>query len=183
MTDVEILLDMFCHSALINPEHANNKYKCTLTEHNAPDSSVTILGLPADALIIKIDAFPSPSGIFKCENGECKRADFVIISAERKCILYIEMKRTKGGRAQIVKQLQGAQCLIRYCQEVGIVFWQEKKFLRGYKPRFISIGHTRISKKRTQIDRKAKRHDTPDKAMKIDWSKSLRFNNIAGLGS
>jgi len=100
---------------------------------------------------------------------------------EKKCILYIEIKRTKDKWDKIVRQLMGAQCFIKYCQEVGKVFWNENSFLTGYENRFINIGHTSIARRKTRITRKEKRRDTPDRAMKIDWPNHLQFKQLAGL--
>jgi hypothetical protein len=183
MPDMEILSQMIKDTALVQQQNEYGKPLVKLCEPQAPDSSATIRNLPADTVVIKVDAFCSPDNVFNGGNGECKRADYVIISAEKKCIIYIEMKRTKDGWNQIVKQLLGAQCFIKYCQEVGKAFWGENDFLKGYKSRFISIGHTSIAKKKTRIDKNADRHDTPQRAMKVNWPNYLQFNQIAGLGA
>lgn len=183
MPDSKILSQMIKDSALVKLQNENGKLLVRLCEPQVLDSNATIRNLPADAVVIKIDAFRSPDDIFNGGNGECKRADYVIISIEKKCVIYIEMKRTKDGWNQIVKQLLGAQCFVKYCQEVGKGFWNEKEFLSGYKSRFISIGHTSIAKKKTRITRNSDRHDTPDRAMKVDWPNYLQFNQLAGLGA
>jgi hypothetical protein len=183
MPDMDILSQMFKDTALVQPQKEYGKLFIKLCEPQAPDSSATIRNLPADAVVIKVDTFRSPDNVFNGEHGECKRADYVIISSEKKCIIYIEMKRTKGEWNQIVKQLLGAQCFIKYCQEVGKRFWNENEFLNDYKNRFISIGHTSIAKKKTRITRNAAQHDTPNRTMKIDWPNNLQFNQLAGLGA
>ena len=183
MADMDILSQMIKGTALVQQEEEYGKPFVKLVESQAPDSSATIRNLPADAMVIKADAFRSPDDIFTGKNGECKRADYVIISAEKKCIIYIEIKRTKDGWNQIVKQLLGSQCFITYCQEIGKGFWNETNFLNGYKNRFISIGHTSIAKKKTRMTRNADRHDTPERAMKVDWPHYLQFNQLAGLGA
>lgn len=182
MPDMAILSQMIKGTALVQLEEEYGKPLVKLSEPQTPDSSATIRNLPADAMVIKVDTFRSPNDVFNGENGECKRADYVIISAEKKCIIYIEMKRTKDEWNQIVKQLLGSQCFVKYCQEVGKGFWNENEFLNGYKNRFISIGHTSIAKRKTRITRNAERHDTPDQAMKVDWPHYLQFNQLAGLG-
>lgn len=182
MPDVDILSQMIKDTALVQQEEEYGKSLVRLREPQEPDSSATIRNLPADALVIKVDAFHSPDDIFNGAKGECKRADYVIISVEKKCIIYIEMKRTKDGWNQIVKQLLGAQCFVKYCQEIGKSFWNENDFLKSYKNCFISIGHTHIAKKKTRITRNADRHDTPDRAMKIDWPNYIQFNQLAGSG-
>jgi hypothetical protein len=183
MSDMKILSQMIKDTALVPLLNEYGKLLVKLCEPQAPDSSVTIRNLPADAIVIKVDAFNSPDAIFKGEKGECKRADYIIISTEKKCILYIEIKRTKHGWEQIVNQLKGAECVVKYCQEIGKSFWNENSFLTGYKSRFISVGHTSLAKKKTRITRNAERHDTPELAMKVDWPNYLQFNQLASLGA
>jgi hypothetical protein len=180
MSDMDILKKMIKATALLDIQDEYGKKFVKLYEPQARDSNATIRNLPADTLVIKVDAFRSPDDIFNGANGECKRADYVIISAEKKCILFIEIKRTKDSWEQIVKQLLGAQCFITYCQEIGKSFWQENTFLKDYQHRFISIGHTSIAKKKTRITKNAEKNDTPAKAMKVDWPNHLQFNQLAG---
>ncbi len=72
---------------------------------------------------------------------------------------------------------------MKYCQEVGKGFWDEKDFLNDYKSCFVSISHTTsIPKKKTRITRSAEHHDTPEKTLKIDWPHYLQFNKLIGLG-
>lgn len=180
MEDMEILSQLIRTAALVPLQDEYGKLFVKLNEPQIPDSFATIRNLPSDAMVVKVDSFRSPDDIFNGGNGECKRADYVIISAEKKCILFIEVKRTKDEWGQIVKQLMGAQCFINYCQEIGKSFWRESNFLAGYESRFISIGHTSIAKRQTRITKSASRHDTPEKAMKVDWPHHLQFNQLAG---
>jgi len=180
MDDMEILLQLIKSSACIPLQDSYGKKFVKLNEPQAPDSSAEIRNMPSDALVIKVDAFHAPNDMFNGGNGECKRADYVIISAEKKCILYIEIKRTKDRWEQVVKQLIGAKCFMVYCQEVGKSFWKEKNFLCEYKHRFISIGHTSIPKRKTRITRNSPKHDSPEKAMKVEWPSYLQFNQLVG---
>ena len=97
-----------------------------------------------------------------------------------KVIIYIEMKATKGTIQGIIQQLAGAQCFITYCREIGKAFWNERDFLKGYRQRFVSIGHTSIPKRKTRITHHPGSHDQPDKMLKIDWPRHLQFNQLAG---
>ena len=181
MQDMEILSQMIKNTALFPLQEEYGKKFVKLYEPQAPDSAATIRNLPSDAIVIKVDAFRSPDDIFKGTKGECKRADFVIVSAAKRRILYIEIKRNKDGWEQIVKQLTGAQCFVKYCREIGRAFWKEEAFLDGYEPRFISIGHTSIAKRKTRITKKSIKHNSPEKAMKVDWPNYLQFNQLAGV--
>lgn len=180
-TDRKILSQMFRETALVSLGEKHGKPFVELREPQSPDSVVTIMNVPADAVVLKVDAFDSPDSIFKGEKGECKRADYAIISAEKKCILYIEIKSVKDEWPQIVKQLKGAECVVKYCREIGKTFWEENSFLSDYTNRFISIGHTRVPLRKTKITDDEGLHDAPERAMKIDWPHFLQFNRLAGL--
>jgi|CXWL01.1.fsa_nt_gi hypothetical protein len=181
MSDIQILDEMVSQNAKLAVETANGKNKVVLIEPQ-DNLSVTLSGLPDNAIILKADAFKSPDTIFNGTKGECKRADFVIVAniGKKKVIVCIEMKATKDSRKEIVQQLTGAQCLARYCQEIGRQFWQQRDFLEGYVYRFVSIGHISIAKQKTRISRQAPIHDHPDKMLKIDWPHHLEFNHLAG---
>jgi hypothetical protein len=180
MSDAEILKAMLKDSAIVQLQVEYSKNIAVLTEPQVQDSTAKIHNIPDEAIIIKIDSFSAPKDIFRGDQGECKRADFVIISEEKKCILYIEIKRSKDSWEQIVKQLLGAECVIKYCREVGKSFWNNQDFLKNYKHRFISIGHTSIAKKKTQISKSTKIHDSPNVAMKINWPHHVEFNMLVG---
>jgi hypothetical protein len=183
MTDIELLDQMVKDEAKVVLEDRNGKQYVVLNEPQCPSGSVTIAGMPDNAIVIKADSFKAPDSIFKGEKGECKRADFVIVadSGQKKVILCIEMKYRKGKPSEIVQQLRGTRCLLSYCQEIGKVFWDKKDFLKGYVYRFISIGNLSISKQKTRIDRQPAIHDRPELMMKIDWPNSrIEFNLLAG---
>lgn len=182
MPDIDILNQMINDSAKVQLLNHYNKMKAELAETACPRSSIVIYGIPENAVIIKVDAFLSPDSVFVGSKGECKRVDYVIVSNEggRKIIVYIEMKARKGQLTEIIQQLKGAQCFIAYCREIGKAFWNEPDFMKKYRHRFVSIGHTSIPKRKTRITRGSGKHDQPEKMLKIDWPHYLQFNKIAG---
>lgn len=182
MSDIDILSNMIKTTVTIPLVDDNGRKKVLLEETQCSDSSVIIYGLPENTIAIKADAFKSRESFFSGSRGECKCADFIIVAdaPNKKIILCIEMKKTKGPRIGIVQQLNGAQCLALYCQEIGKAFWGQEEFLDDYKFRFISIGHISIDKHKTRIDQPSGLHDKPEKMMKIDWPRYLEFNRLAG---
>ena len=175
----DILYQMINSDARVTMSKPHGKRnQAELCEPQCADSKVTIYGLPDDAVIIKADAFTSPDSIFQGNKGECKRADYVVISESKKIILYIEIKSRKGTHQEIVKQLQGAQCFVIYCREIGRVFWNSREFLRNFQDRFISIGHTGIPKRPTRITPSVAKHDRPESMLKIDWPHHVEFNRL-----
>jgi len=183
MTDLDILRQMIKDSARLQLIDKYGRKTVELTEPQHPNSSATIFGLPDNAIVVKVDAFKSPDDIFDGSQGECKRADFVIVAetGNRKIILYIEMKATKGRENEIIQQLAGAQCFVAYCREIGKTFWQQQTFLAQCVERFISIGRTgSINKTKTKVERRSAAHDRPDRMLKITSPHHIEFNHLAG---
>jgi hypothetical protein len=182
MSDLDILNEMIKETAKMPLSTEYGKPCVRLIEPQATDSSVTICGLPPSAMVIKADTFQPPDSIFCGSKGECKRADYVIIAdtGDKKRILYIEMKKTKGTRQDIISQLHGAKCFIHYCQEIGKTFWGETDFMRDFHARYVSFGHTSIPKKKTRIDRSTGTNTTPETMMKVDWPGRQQFNHLVG---
>lgn len=62
MTDMEILSEMIKDNAKETLHTQYSKNSVTLKESQSPDHSVTINGVPSDAVVIKVDeAFTSPN--------------------------------------------------------------------------------------------------------------------------
>ena len=182
MSDITTLDRMIHPNAKLPLVNDYDKAYVILEEAQAPDSTVRINGLPQDAIIIKIDAAFKNDQFFSGDRGECKRADYAVIAetGNKKRIVYIEMKKTKGQRIAIIKQLKGAKCVMDYCCKIASVFYEKSAFLSDYEPRFISFGHTAIRKRRTRITRSESTHSTPERMMKIDWPANIQFEHIAG---
>lgn len=86
MSDIAILKEMIKETAIVPLEGNDNKKKVILREPPPANYSVTIHEMPNDdeVIIIKADTFSSPNQVFQGNNGECKRADFVIIANTNK---------------------------------------------------------------------------------------------------
>jgi hypothetical protein len=185
MDDFEILDRMIQSKAKVElVDSGSSKQKVVLAE--ADLYAVTILGMPdrENVIIIKGDAFEAPQQIFNGKHGECKRADFMIIARldeRRKYVIYIEMKArvTTSKEKEIIQQLQGTQCFLKYCEEIGKVFWEEPNFLTGYKARFVSFRNIGLNKRPTR-EKVATLHDRPDRMLKLNSTKSIQFNQLIG---
>ncbi|HAT1792797.1 TPA: hypothetical protein RG395_000054 [Legionella pneumophila] len=178
--DIDILNEMIKDHVLVSLEDNYDKKHVILREDQTDDSSVKISNMPSDALIIRADMFKAPKDFFNNSKNECKRADFIIISVERKIILFIEMKRDKGNWKEIVKQLMGADCLLSYCIEIGKSFWDKADFLKNFDRRYISICETRIPKQKTRIIKPSHLNDKPANALKISSTRNIQFNQLVG---
>jgi hypothetical protein len=184
-TDLDILNDMVMDSAKVNLESRSDpdKASVTLKEPQSPTSKVTIYGLPFDAIVIKVDKFKSPDTILTKARDQRKRSDYIIVASKnnKKNILYIEIKTTKGNAKDIIKQLKGSVCFVGYCKEIAKEFWHEKDFLSKFNPRFVSITRTSsIDKKRTRINKKHNPNDTPERMMKLKYPNKQQFNELVG---
>ncbi len=179
-----ILEEMINPDAKVLLQHCNEtRGSVCLTERNKPDSKVNIVGIPREALVIKVDNYWSPERIFSHDSrrGHCKRADFIIVvETERKRrILFIEMKSTSKQHNAVEQQLRGAACFIEYCKAIANHFWNEPKFLSQFEPRFVSFSHTSIAKKPTRIDRNTL-NNAPETMMKLQSAQRAHFDHLVG---
>lgn len=180
--DITILDKIIKDDAKVDLIGDSNKKKVILTETHCIDYSVTIKGIPDDSLVIKTDVFDAPKSLFQGEKGECKRCDYVIISDtdKQKIILLIEMKADKAIEKEVIQQLKGGKCLVKYCQQIGIEFWEERNFLSDYDYRFISLKKVNLAKKSTREKKQQKLHNSPENMLKIYSPQTLQFNKLIG---
>lgn len=129
-------------------------------------SSVVITGLPMDSFVFKADAFPQPQALFNDVEEVRKRADYILLAKDstKKCVVFIEMKRTKDSRHGIIAQLRGAACIMDYCNAVLKRVWGE--VARGFDEHFVSCAHT-SSKRGTYPNRHDSIHNVPDRFLKL----------------
>ncbi|MGB5770925.1 MAG: hypothetical protein WBM32_13810, partial [Crocosphaera sp.] len=138
--DLNILDEMIQDEARIQLTDNHGKKQVILPEVQGK-YEITIRNVPENTIVIDPEKFESPKTIFKGDKGECKRADYIIISHEnkKKIIIILEMKAGKATEKEVIKQLKGAECFVYYFQKIGKSFWGNSSFLNGYKYRFISI--------------------------------------------
>jgi hypothetical protein len=185
MTELEVLNNMIKDSAkvgLISKSDSKTAH-VILKEPQSPTSKVTIYGLPLDAIVIKVDKFKSPDTILTENEGQRKRADYIIVSnkGSKKNILHIEIKTTKYDEKNSIKQLKGAVCFVGYCKAIAKEFWNEDKFLSEFHPRFVCFAHTgSIQKKQTKITKKSKGNGTPERMMKVSYPNKVQFDRLVG---
>ena len=88
MDDCSIFLELIADKALIE-KVARYELNTVSLEETKENVKFEIRGIPDDAFVIKLDKYFSVDSIFKGNHGECKRADFIIVSHEDKKIIYI----------------------------------------------------------------------------------------------
>jgi hypothetical protein len=189
----QILEALFQPSAIIRPRPSQyGKPELELKEPRKttePGESgeaeyvVLIRDIPSDAWAIKADLFTQPQAIFRGSKGECKRADYILISEEKKKIIFIELKQTKEStqRNHIIEQLKGAHCLMHYCQEIVCRFWGVSNFLHGCDKRYVHINGPRpsVNKRSTCAKARPTKHDSPENHMRIAHKTYISFNELA----
>lgn len=180
MSDIEILSELLLKSALISLENEYGKPIIKLQEEGVKGSVSCIRNIPSDAIVIKADDFPAPKTFFKGNKGECKRADFIIISEEKKVILYVELKAGEKDAGHIIKQLKGASCVVAYVKEIGKKYWDQDTFLDDYAHRFVGMVNLSISKKPSRY-KSGLLHDSPESFLKISSPHHLQFNELAAV--
>lgn len=85
MSDLDILKRLIQGKALITLEdHYNGKKKVTLREPQTENSYLKLHNVPYDSLVIDLDSAFSNDNFFQGSQGECKRADFIIVSEDIK---------------------------------------------------------------------------------------------------
>lgn len=181
MSDYEILKNLIKPSACVSLEKNYGKFNVNLIEAKEKDSSVYLRDVPFDCVVIKTDKFPSPDKIFKCENFECKRSDYVLISEEKKCILYIEIKKTKDTNQDIIRQFYGAISVMAYIKTAGRLFFSDN-FLNDYTSRYVAFTYARtICKRATTSDNFKRNHDKPENFYKVSNPSNVFYKHIVGL--
>lgn len=185
MTDIEILREMLvCDNDVQVPlqQRQGRPPSVELIDKQA-NTTVKITGLPDDSIVIGAETFETPVYVFKGSKGERKRADFVIVSNDkkgRKWVICIEIQK-QGGKTpeHVTNQLKGAICVVKYCQCIGKTFWKENHFLNDYNYRFVSVICTSINKKGTQHKVPPSLWDSPKRPWKIPGT-SHHFKKLIG---
>lgn len=177
----QVLAELLEPNAVIWPRvNIHGKRELKLCEPDEADCVVLIRDVPPDALALKADLFPQPRGVFKGSKGECKRADYIIISEERKTIIFVELKLTRAQQNHVTQQLKGAHCLLHYCQEIVFRFWGVPSFLCDCSKRYVHIVRSSLHKRPTRPSKKSRpaKHDTPENHMRIANSNYISFNAL-----
>ncbi|NJN73528.1 MAG: hypothetical protein HC799_12335 [Limnothrix sp. RL_2_0] len=155
--DLTILAELVSEDAQVLPiDTVYGGQEVTLTEEEDIDYFIKIKGLSEQILIIKCDKFPAPKSIFKNSKRECKRADYIILTntENKKTAVFLELKKGNPDNAELICQLKGAFCFLKYCQKIGQVFWEKPNFLAGYEYKFAvikEIPKVNLKKKTTRI--------------------------------
>lgn len=179
MTDTAVLRQVLQPAIVVPLDDHYNRKKLVLREKQANDSCVEIYNVPEDSIVIDLDRAFSNQGLFRGSQGECKRADYVLISETEQTVLFIELKQGTKERTEIIGQLRGALCVFEYCQVIAREFFHEPAFLRHYQQRFVAFKHTSSRQRKTVIERGVAVHATPEQALMVSNARSVQFKQMA----
>lgn len=173
MSDLDVLRELINGEALVPlVEPPYGRKTVVLGEsgnQGGAQYSIKIKGIPDAAIVVKADVFSSPESVFSCQRGECKRADYVIVtnSETANFIVHVEMKKGEGNAGEIISQLKGSECFIAYCRAIVCRFWQQPGFLDRYENRFVTFRRIGTSKSRTRESCSSVLHDVPERMFRI----------------
>lgn len=181
MDESDILQELFNPDCLVPLEEQYGKPLLRLREPGAPDSFVEIVQIPNDLIAIDLDANFSNERLFQSGLGKgvCKRSDFILLSVQLRCAIFIEMKRGAPDASDIRKQLIGGLCAYEYVDRIIDRFYG-KCFLASYSRRFIALLDT-VAQKRPTKQVSLPLHDSPGNMLKLKGMKKLQFNQLARL--
>lgn len=183
MEPSEIIAELFNANCLIATADLYGKKCVTLVEPGAPDSSVEIRHLPDDAIVIDLDANFANDRLFQSGTGRgvCKRNDFMILSIQESCVIFLEMKRSGASGSDLSKQLVGGSCVFDYCCCIVKEFFGES-FLKDFKRRFVAVLDTVAAKTPTNSPMPPL-HDAPNSFLRLRGKKVLQFQELARLNA
>ena len=180
-----LLKELFADKLYVSTfvEHGRNCVKLKETGKNARLREVTIIDLPSDSIVVKIDKFEQPKTLFKGKNGECKRCDYILALAKekRRFLLFIEMKSGRLNNAEVQQQFKGAECVIDYCDAVIDRFHSQKDVFKSYEKRFVIFYKPNLAKRTTQPFRKPAKNDSPEKALKYPSPHNPSIKMLLGI--
>lgn len=183
MDDFGVLRELLRDDAVVRAQRgAYGKPEIVLSEPQTEGFEgyeVRITKVPEEAIALKVDKFPAPEHIFKGSQGECKRADFLIIIDG--VMVFIELQKSNDkSEKEIICQFKGAQCFVDYCRGIGEKFWNKNGFLgaTGYVQYFVSINHINVDKRPTRSKRKP--NIKPEDMLKISspGENGLQFRSL-----
>jgi hypothetical protein len=171
--DCEILSDLISNNvrtSLTSLPNFSNEVRLTENIDNT-SYSIKIKGLPKETLILKADEFPALLNFFKGLQGECKRADYIILTniKNKKIAIFLELKSGNPDNKDIINQLKGAFCLYKYLQKIGQIFWDYTDFLIDYEIKFAVI---------KEIPQKIKLKKQTTKFKKENLVSQIPLNNL-----
>ena len=154
------------HGEFVN-DHGSHYARLRERAPGAKLRKVDIHGVPEDSILMKLDGYDQPASLFKDDKGQRQRCDYVLFTMVngRGFALFIELKSAKVKKTEIIRQFQGAECVIDYCHAALKRFHNHDQLLNTFSKRFIVFYKPRVAKQRSRPKLSAD-NTSPQKAMK-----------------
>lgn len=151
------------------------------TDKQSTLKQVDISHIPKGSLLIKLDKCDQPKKLFKGKGGECKRCDYVLITAigKQPFLIFIEMKSKRISKKEVILQFKSAECIIDYCDAVLERFYETKKCFQKYNKRFVVL--YMASSQKTPTRKNTVINDTPEKALYYNSNKNVSLKAVLQL--
>jgi hypothetical protein len=129
---------------------------------------VDIFDIPEGSLLLNLDQYEQPISLFRGEQGERQRCDYVLVTAMETVplLVFIEIKSSILKNSEIQRQFKGAECVLDYCDAALDRFHGQNGFLRQFKKRFVVFYRPRLAKQRTRPTVPSKKNNAPELALK-----------------
>lgn len=159
--------------------HESNTIHISLDETNAsPPYQITMINVPANHILIKLDNYQGQSALFNGSHNECKCADYCLITISPingTKIVYIELKRG-NSRKKVISQLKGTKCLIEYFKAIVNEFLGDSDFLKNFQEHYVCISSINSNMNKRPTVSKTVDNSMPDKYLLIEGSTQIHFN-------
>ncbi len=185
MADLSPLKELLVDKIQIDIAEKNGRRFARLKENDpsAKLKKVDIYDIPQGSILIKVDEYCTlPDTIFKDNEGQRKRCDYVLVSSinGNNLILFIELKSANIRKADVERQFKGAECIIDYCDAALNRFHNQSDLLKGHKKRFVIFYYIPLNKKPTR-QKILKRNDAPENAYRYPNPQCPSLNSLVML--
>jgi len=144
---------------------------------------VDIYDIPDGTVLLNLDMYNQPRSLFKGEQGERQRCDYVLITAmgNQPVLVFIELKSSALKNTEIERQFKGAECVMDYCDAALNRFHGQNGLLRQCQKRFVVFYRPRLAKQRTRPANLSRRNDSPERALKYPAPQNPSLRRLAVL--
>lgn len=187
MREIKLLNEMIAPEAVERPREKTIRLSEQL--RGGGSYHLEILNVPDDALAINVDKNFCNKRLLSDKAGICRRSDYIIVSEEKRIVLFIEMKQRlrllspeneneemERMEMRVIGQLKGSLCVFEYCQSVAKVFFKRDNFL-NYVQRFVALIKIGNANKKVWKPRGAS-NSSPENMLRVACRSSVEFNEI-----
>ncbi len=167
----------------VSHKHGRAFVRLKETGLDAKLKNVDIYDIHHDSIILKLDQAEQPKTLFKGENGERQRCDYVLVTIHdnKPLLVFIELKSKVVKDAEITRQFKGAECLIDYCNAALNRFHEQSNILSDCEKRFVVFYKPSIAKKRTRPTYPCPANKSPESHLKYPAPHNPSIKTLVSL--